>query len=209
MEALQQFENILEAVMGSQLNFQLQLSPFSATICLKKSLAKDKMGITVRQNTRLPSSQTREDVNNLEIKINNLLAQNEKLGADYSQHEEIIANLEVKIAKAEAAALKALEDKKMEVETYKKQIKFLNSESNQQKKEIHSLKKSNKEKEKELFKAESKCENLECSVKRMKTEVSSHKSDNKRLSKENSFFYRQTCSVPTQTCSPLDFVSTS
>ena len=175
MEASQQFENILEAVMGSQLNYQLQLSPFSATICLKKSLAKDKFGNVVKQHKRLTSSQARDDMSNLENEITNLLSQNEKLVADDLEHRQTIAGLEAKISKAEAAALKALEDKKIEVETHKKQIKFLNSESDQNKKEICSLQKTIKEKDKELFKAESKCENIECSVQRLKTEVSSLK----------------------------------
>ena len=207
MEASQQFENILDAVMGSQLNYQLQLSPFSATICLKKSLAKDKSGNAVKQYERLTSSQAREDVNKLENEITKLLAQNEKLAADDFKHRATIAGLEAKISKAETAAMKVFEDKKMEVETHKKQIKFLNSESDQHKKEIRSLQKSIKERDNKLFKAESKCENFECNVERLKTEVSSLKSKIKDLSKEKSH-KSQTCSTCSQTCpSLLDLVS--
>ena len=212
MEASQQFENILEAVMGSQLNFQLQLSPFSATICLKKSLAKDRLGNTVRQNMRLTSSHAHahDDVNKLEKEIENLQAQNEKLTAEASNHEVTIAGLELKISKAETAAVKVFEDKKVEVEAYKKQVKFLNSESDQFKKEIHRLQKLFKEKDKELVKAENKCENFECCVKRLKTEVSSLKSNAKRLSKEKSIKSSPTCPASTQTCpSLLDLVPTS
>ena len=46
--------------------------------------------------------------------------------------------------------MKVFEDKKMEVETHKKQIKFLNSESDQHKKEIRSLQKSIKEMDNKL-----------------------------------------------------------
>ena len=63
MEASQQFEDILDAVMGSQLNYQLQLSPFSATISVKKSFAKDKFGCAVRQYDRPTSNKAREEMN--------------------------------------------------------------------------------------------------------------------------------------------------
>ena len=189
MEASQQFEDILDAVMRSQLNFQLQLSPFSALISIKKSLAKDKFGRTLRQKARLTSSQARdcEDVNkfnNLEIKIKDLLAQNEKLAKENSKLGETAEILESKVTKVEATALKVFENHKVEVDALKKQVKFLNNEVDARKKEIHSLKKSNKEKDKELFKAENKSENLEGSVKRLKTEISTLKNSNKRLSKE-------------------------
>ena len=39
------FDFILEQIKNSSLNFQLQLSPFSAYISLKKSLVKDKNGV--------------------------------------------------------------------------------------------------------------------------------------------------------------------
>ena len=208
MEASQQFEYILEAVMGSQMNYQIQLSPFSATISVKKSFAKDKFGCAVRQYDRPTSNKAREEMNILENEIKNLLAQNEKLALDDSKLKETIAGLEAKISKAEAAALKVFEDKKIEIETHKKQVKFLNTESDKHKQEIRSLQKVIKEKDKELFKSESKCENLECSVQRLKTEVSSHKNNIKKLSKEKSIKSRQTCSASTQTCpSLLDLVS--
>ena len=41
MDASARFENILAKVQTSNLNFKLEISPFSAVICLKKSFAKD------------------------------------------------------------------------------------------------------------------------------------------------------------------------
>ena len=81
-------------------------------------------------------------------------------------------------------------------------MKFLNIEVDNHKKETHSLKKSIKEKDKELFKAENKSENFECSVKRLKTEISSLKSSNKKLSKEKFPNTKQACPASTQTCPP-------
>ena len=43
------FDHILQQIQQSNLNFCIQVSPFSASISLKKSLAKDKMGLPVIQ----------------------------------------------------------------------------------------------------------------------------------------------------------------
>ena len=45
MAAAKAFDKILDDVKTSNLNFCLQLSPFSATISLKKTLVKDKAGL--------------------------------------------------------------------------------------------------------------------------------------------------------------------
>ena len=44
MLAVQTFDEILEKVKVSNLNFQVQMSPFSAIICLKKSFIRDRSG---------------------------------------------------------------------------------------------------------------------------------------------------------------------
>ena len=44
MEATETFENLLLQLKQSQLNFKLELSPFSAHISVKKSFIKDKTG---------------------------------------------------------------------------------------------------------------------------------------------------------------------
>ena len=44
MEASITFENILEQIQSSNLNFHMKLSPFTAVISLKKTLIKDKSG---------------------------------------------------------------------------------------------------------------------------------------------------------------------
>ena len=44
MAANRIFDNILEQIQSSNLNFHLQVSPFSAVISLKKSLVKDRSG---------------------------------------------------------------------------------------------------------------------------------------------------------------------
>jgi hypothetical protein len=44
MAASKTFQQILDQITSSNLNFQLQLSPFAAQISLKKSLVRDKLG---------------------------------------------------------------------------------------------------------------------------------------------------------------------
>ena len=44
MLAKQSFDHILEQVQNSCLNFQIQVSPFSAVVSIKKSLIKNKSG---------------------------------------------------------------------------------------------------------------------------------------------------------------------
>ena len=47
MVASKTFDSILHLVQTSNLNFQLQLSPFSASISLKRSPIKDKSGLPI------------------------------------------------------------------------------------------------------------------------------------------------------------------
>ena len=47
MEASTTFENIIQQIQNSHLNFKLELSPFSANISLKKSFIRNKAGIVL------------------------------------------------------------------------------------------------------------------------------------------------------------------
>ena len=53
MLAMQAFEDIIDNVQSSGLNFQLQISPFSAIISLKKSLVRDRSGNPIIPNKYL------------------------------------------------------------------------------------------------------------------------------------------------------------
>ena len=54
MLATKSFNQIIEQIQTSSLNFQIQISPFSAIISLKKSLIKDHSG-----NPLLPTNLSR------------------------------------------------------------------------------------------------------------------------------------------------------
>ena len=51
------FDNIIKQILSSNLNFQIQISPFSANISLKKTPIKDKLGAPMNPlRPALPSS---------------------------------------------------------------------------------------------------------------------------------------------------------
>ena len=77
MVANKTFDTILEQVRTSNLNFHLQISPFSALISLKKSPVKDKSGTPILPQVP-PSSFSRTS----EADIAALAAKNLQLEAD-------------------------------------------------------------------------------------------------------------------------------
>ena len=84
MVASKTFDSILEQIQTSNLNFQLQISPFSANISLKRSPIKDKSGapmcLPLGSQSCLPSS---TDAAALASKIINLERDLESLRKDY------------------------------------------------------------------------------------------------------------------------------
>ena len=62
MLAGKMFENILHQIQTSNLNFNLQLSPFSALISLKKTLVKDKTGTPLLPPPCPPAKNESEDI---------------------------------------------------------------------------------------------------------------------------------------------------
>ena len=120
MAAKRSFDSILEQVQASNLNFQLQVSPFSATII------KDKFG-----NLLLPpcpmfskheDSKFQDTLLGLE-KENYSFKQELQISKNSSQ--EIIKILEQKITKIEASALKVFEERNIEVSDLKKSLKSI------------------------------------------------------------------------------------
>ena len=114
------FNNIIEQIQSSNLNFQLQMSPFSASISLKKSLIKDKFGNILFPPTHLHQTHanvthdTKPD-NSLPLSENYGLKQEIKdLESVNKTSQDTIKLLEQKISKVEAAALKLFEEKKVE-----------------------------------------------------------------------------------------------
>ena len=102
MAASKVFDQILECVKSSNLNFCLQLSPFSANISLKKTLVKDKYGTYL--NPRVPDpylldkyvrekTELSEKVKDLEIAVDDLQL---RLARAYETISEFESNLHIK-----------------------------------------------------------------------------------------------------------------
>ena len=110
MLASKTFNNILEQVQTSCLNFQLQISPFSAVISIKKSFIKDKFG-----NELLPSPSPPAHRHELSESIEALLDKNTQLendvfdltkkyqdaANDFLNAQKVIKDLEKKIFEVE------------------------------------------------------------------------------------------------------------
>ena len=63
MLALNAYENIIDQIRSSGLNFHLQLSPFSALISLKRSFVKERSGVLRVPRTESKTSPVPEPVN--------------------------------------------------------------------------------------------------------------------------------------------------
>ena len=85
MVATRTFEDILEHVRSSNLNFHLQQSPFAAQISLKKSLVKDRAGVLVTppRNPRNLLQQSNSDIADLAKRNLHLEKRIETLQGDY------------------------------------------------------------------------------------------------------------------------------
>ena len=67
MSACKAFDKVLNCVKTSNLNFCLQLSPFSANISIKKSLIKDKAGFYLTPPVSDPTLTQSQNLENLEL----------------------------------------------------------------------------------------------------------------------------------------------
>ena len=191
MMAYQKFNSILQEIQSSHLNFQLQLSPFSALISLKKSFVREKDG-SVSFPLHLGDKVSEAEISDYKGRNEKLVMELDTLRCKYedvfddcaSKTEELCATknsivvLENKIVKAESDAHRLFEENKSQLNILKNKIKVQNSEIEGHIKEANRLKKHIKEKEKETFKFQSKNENLESNIFRLKTEVSNLRNEN-------------------------------
>ena len=182
------FDKIMELIKTSNLNFQMRLSPFSASISLKKSFIRDKFGnILVPTNVNAASQKEF----NIQHENNELEHKNEQLNQKILDIENLVASksqtvqiLEAKIANAEASTVKTINEKNEEATILKKALKNANLEISKLKNEMKGTNKLLKEKDKQVYKLDQKCENLEANMKRAKEELNSIKSNFKKIQKK-------------------------
>ena len=188
MLAKKVFDQIIQQVQSSNLNFQLHLSPFSATISLKKSFVSDKLG-----NILLPSTNVNES--EFQLHENNLLCESEndrrrqkvkilEIEEDNKSKDNMIKILEEKLCKTEASAAKAFSDKTDEVSMLKISLKIANKEIENLKNDLKSRSKIAKDTEKELNKLDRQCNMTEENLKNCIEETKLLKCENKKLLKK-------------------------
>ena len=185
MLAKKTFDQIIENVQSSNLNFQLQLSPFSACISLRKTFVKDRCG-----NILLPPPIKVTDTE-LQHENSKLVSENKRLNSKILEIQECkklkdktIKMLEEKVTKAETSALTVFDDKKNEVTVLKTKLENASSEIVSLKNEVKAKNKAIKETEKELNKLGWKNEKLETSLRKYEDETKLTKCENKNLIKK-------------------------
>ena len=94
MVATDTFDYILSQVKNSSLNFQLQLSPFSAYISLKKSLVKDKHGKPLLPRLSPQFLNTDSVSKNFEFDLQELQQKYDTLKSEYDAAGYTIQNLQ-------------------------------------------------------------------------------------------------------------------
>ena len=97
MAASKAFDKILDCVKSSNLNFCLQLSPFSANISVRKTLIKDKAGFYLNppeeSDLSLPNIEKEKKIIELEHIISDLRVQLEESNTDREHAYETIKKL--------------------------------------------------------------------------------------------------------------------
>ena len=129
-------QSVLDSIQCSKLNFKICLSPFSASICLKKSFIKDKDGISLQPSKIVNSSEVYAGKIELEAKLENTLL-------DCAEMIEKNKSLENKYSELLKKYSVKLEENSIEVKTLEKNVQNLEEE-------IDYLQLSNKSKEKSI-----------------------------------------------------------
>ena len=135
MAACEAFDKVINCVRTSNLNFSLQLSPFSANFSVKKTIVKDKAGLYITRQTSSDSvNQNLENiellgkVNDLESIIKDLKLCLEKCELDCQNAHNTIKRLEnelvIKKEKSRAEEYNLKDNNKHELE--KKSLKISN-----------------------------------------------------------------------------------
>ena len=102
MVASKTFDSILHMIQTSNLNFQLQLSPFSANISIKRSAIKDKSGIPIslplNSSPFIPNADADATIEFLNSKVINLESNLDSLRCEHENalHESQAAHQKIK-----------------------------------------------------------------------------------------------------------------
>ena len=176
------FNNILEGIQKSNLNYQLQLTPFSALVSLKKSFVKDKSGKFLFPNKNVINGEYLQ-YENCQL-MNQIDSLNQKLQEMHTRSKndaETIRILGLKAANAEVSALKLYKDKDEDMNVLEKAIKSADSEIYSLRNEIKGKNKTIKETAKEFHNLNLNCERFKANFENSKKEINALRCENKKL----------------------------
>ena len=162
------FRQLVQTLYSSNLHFHLSETPFSAQILIRKKFLNDR--VTPSSTSLLSQTETAQ---NQVLELQKII----------ENSSETINRLELRLENAESKALKAYDDKKIEVEALKSSLKNSGLEVRNLKKDLEDERKFVKDKDKIIQKLEQKCENLATSNMNVKTEKNKLKNENKKLLK--------------------------
>ena len=102
MAANPTFYSILHQVQTSNLNFKIEMTPFAASIILKKTVFKDKNGIAAIPSPpiNLLLQQAEHQIFNLQNYIATLKETVEKLESNADESNKVIHDLSLKLEKS-------------------------------------------------------------------------------------------------------------
>ena len=140
MVATKTFEDILNTIKNSNLNFHLQLSPFSAKISLKKSLVCDKFGSPLLPNLVDDGKPLIERNHQLELEIVQLESRYESLAHQYNSACLMIKSFEDQIKSHNMEAAHAVSECQVVIDQLKNRISQLELVERAGETEIEDLK---------------------------------------------------------------------
>ena len=210
MSAREVMDEIILNVKKSNLNFNINLTPFSAYITIRNSFTKSfsPSASTLPQPVKNASDDLLNQQKDQHVK------EIDELNAANKASRDTIKILEDKISKIEASALRAFDERRQETATLKTTLKNQANENTNLKKDVTLANKNAKEKDKEIYRVEQKNENLSDNIKQFKLEISNLKAESKKLQKKKSLKLIKSTSVKTNTmpvsiCSSTCYPSTS
>ena len=210
MLASKAFNDILNKIQSSNLNFHLRISPFSAQISLRKTLVKDKDGAPLLSSTipNTPSEdltelvaknrQLEQDVYNLSENLTKAVTENEKLKDTISERDAQLESvksesflLEAKLENNEREMFKYFaetkeKDTKHAKETCALKVRIKEVSETLMQQETAAMEANNIKKslEKKVYILEKKVDNLNNKVESLKVSKNDFKAERDTLTRE-------------------------
>ena len=192
--ATKTFQTLLMAIQTSGLNFKMEISAFSATICIKNSFIKDKNGNPVIQSSqvsdqsaKMKSEQasnlaTKENViKTLEADLEDAMHECEKVRKINDHLESAIDALHSKLETTEATK-RTIANSESEITLLKQEIKFIETKNEDLRRSIHCFNKElNESKAKATKEMEASKKEYKAELKFLRKELGTETSEKLKL----------------------------